>query len=85
MVGPYRSLSQSDAELLTPAEVTKLCFDLVPTAWLFRKGHSIRIAVSVADRDQFSRIVGGRPKELTFFFEAARASVIELPVIQSIC
>jgi putative CocE/NonD family hydrolase len=80
-VGPYRSLSQSDAELLTPGEVTELCFDLVPTSWLFRKGHSIRIAVSAADRDHFSRIPGGRPPELTFYREAARASAIELPVI----
>ena len=54
-VGPYRSLSQSDAELLIPGEVTELFFDLVPTPWLFRKGHSIRIAVTAADRDHFHK------------------------------
>ena len=80
-VGPYRSLGRSDAELLTPGEATELCFDLIPTSWLFRKGHSIRIAVSAADRDHFSRIPGGRPPELTFYREVARASAIELPVI----
>ena len=54
-MGPYRSLSQSDAELLIPGEVTELFFDLVPTPWLFRKGHSIRIAVTAADRDHFHK------------------------------
>ena len=80
-VGPYRTLSRVHASLLTPGEPTVLEFDLIPTSWLFRAGHRIRIALSVGDRDHYARIPGGRPPELKLFREKERASRIDLPVI----
>lgn len=80
-VGPYHSLSRADAELMTPGEPTELKFDLVPTSWLFRAGHRIRLAISAADRDHYARVPGGRPPVLTFFRDAVRASCIEIPII----
>lgn len=80
-VGPYRSLSRRDAALLVPGEAVELSFDLVPTSWLFRAGHRIRLAIAAADRDHYARIPGGRPPLLTFFREAGRPSAIDLPVI----
>lgn len=50
---PYHSFNQSDARPLTPGEVTELRFDLLPTSYLFRKGHRIRIAISTCDIDNF--------------------------------
>ncbi|MFN8395398.1 MAG: CocE/NonD family hydrolase [Bacteroidia bacterium] len=50
---PYHSYRQSDARPLTPGEVTELRFDLLPTSYLFRKGHRIRIAIGTCDVDNF--------------------------------
>ena len=80
-VGPYHSLEEADAALLTPGEPAELAFSLYPTSWRFREGHKIRIAIAACDGDHFSHIPAGRIPELTFHRNAARASRIELPFI----
>lgn len=79
-VGPYHSLEEADAELLTPGEPAELAFSLYPTSWLFRKGHSIRVAIAATDRDHFSHVPAGRIPDLSFHRSATRASRIELPL-----
>ncbi len=79
-VGPYHSLEEADAELLTPGEPAELAFSLYPTSWRFREGHRIRIAIAACDRDHFSHIPAGRIPDLTFYRDAIRASRIDLPL-----
>ncbi len=79
-VGPYHSLMEADAELLTPGEPAELAFSLYPTSWLFRKGHRIRVAIAATDRDHFSHVPAGRIPDLTFHRNASHASQIELPL-----
>ena len=80
-VGPYHSLEEADAALLTPGVPAELAFSLYPTSWLFREGHRIRIAIAACDRDHFSHIPAGRIPDLTFHRNEARASRIELPFL----
>ncbi|MFC2165689.1 CocE/NonD family hydrolase, partial [Acidobacteriota bacterium] len=51
---PYHSFKRKDGKPLIPGNVTKLVFDLLPTSYLFKKGHSIRIALASADKDHFA-------------------------------
>ncbi len=59
----------------------EIAFDLLPTSYLFRAGHRIRVAIAAADSDHLSRIPDGRPPLLTFFREKLRASRIALPIV----
>ncbi len=38
-----------------------LTFDLLPTSYLFKRGHSIRLAVAGADADHFAPLPGDLP------------------------
>jgi putative CocE/NonD family hydrolase len=79
--GPSHSFNRADAEPLSPGAPAELAFDLLPTSYLFRKGHRIRIAIAAADSDHMSRIPDGRPPLLRFFRDRLRASRIALPVM----
>ena len=79
-VGPYHSLEEADAQLMTPGEPAELAFSLYPTSWWFREGHRVRIAIAACDRDHFAHVPAGRIPELTFYRDAARPSRIELPL-----
>ena len=58
---PYRTYKRKESKALSSEEVTSLTFDLLPTSYLFKKGHRIRIAISGADRDYFAQIPGPPP------------------------
>jgi putative CocE/NonD family hydrolase len=77
---PHRSFLKRDAKPLIPGEITELAFDLIPTSYLFKKNHSIRIAVAGADPDHFTPL-SGAPPLLTFYRNARYPSCLELPVM----
>jgi putative CocE/NonD family hydrolase len=79
--GPSHSFNRADAEPLSPGEPVEIAFDLLPTSYLFRAGHHIRVAIAAADSDHLSRIPDGRPPRLTFFRNKLRASRIALPIV----
>lgn len=80
-IGPVHSFSTKDAEHLVPGEAASVSFDLLPTSYLFRAGHSLRISIAACDSDHFTRIPDGRPPLMTFLRGGAKASKITLPVI----
>lgn len=79
-VVPYHSYLRKDAAPLTPGEITKLEFDLLPTSYLFKKGHAIRIAIAGADKDHFHPPYFP-PDPVQYFREAAHPSYVVLPVV----
>ncbi len=79
-VVPYHSFKREDGMPLVPGQITELVFDLLPTSYLFRQGHSIRVAIAGADRDHFSPPPGD-PAQVQFLRGGAHASRIDLPVI----
>jgi uncharacterized protein len=82
MFGPYRTFQRKDARPLVPGEVVDLTFDLWATSVLIKKGHSVRIAVAGADKDNFSFYPLGQKKPPTIRVERNRrfASKIVLPI-----
>ena len=79
--GPAHSFKIADAEHLVPGEPANAAFELLPTSYLYRKGHRIRMSLAASDSDHFTRIPDGRPPRITLFRERGRASKIVLPVV----
>ncbi len=58
---PYRTYLQADSQPIIPGKVTTLTFNLLPTSYLFKKGHRIRLAIAGSDRDHFRPLPGLLP------------------------
>ncbi len=78
---PYRSFARSDGEPLVPGQVAELAIDLLPTSYLFRKGHRIRIALAGADRDHFALVPPDAPPTWQVYRDAVRPSRLTIPYI----
>jgi putative CocE/NonD family hydrolase len=76
-----RSYLRADGQLLRPAQVTELRFDLQPISYLFKRGHSIRVALAGADKDHFGRPMNELPTVLVHRTQG-HPSRIELPEIE---
>jgi uncharacterized protein len=79
--GPTHTFKQVDAELLVPGEPAKASFELLPTSYLFRKGHRIRMSIAASDSDHFTRIPDGRPPKITLFRDREKTSRLALPIV----
>ena len=77
---PCHSFLRKDRAPLVPGEVVELRFDLLPTSYLFKSGHSIRLAIAGADEDHFASFPGAPPTVSIWHGESHR-SCVELPVI----
>jgi putative CocE/NonD family hydrolase len=80
-VGPWHPSGAADAAPLTPGEPALLEIQLMPTSWLFRAGHRVRLALAAADRDHLARLPWGVSPVLTILREPDRASALTLPVV----
>jgi putative CocE/NonD family hydrolase len=80
-VVPYRTFKRSDAQPLVPGEIAELVFDLLPTSYLFRRGHRLRVAIAGADASHFAILPGG-PPALRVHRSRPHASRIDLPVVR---
>jgi len=76
---PYRTYKRRDSKSLIPRDPTPIIFDLLPTSYLFKKGHRIRIAISGSDRDYFARVPGPIPI-LKVYRDPSHPSNVHLPV-----
>lgn len=80
--GPYRSFRREDAALLPPGEPVELAIELLPTSYLFKAGHRVRIAIAGADAGHFARVPADDTIVPRFqvFHDRTRPSRIRLPV-----
>ena len=81
MVVPYRTFNKEDAMPLVPGEVAELVFDLLPTSYLFKKGHSVRVAIAGADKDHFNLMAIDPPPAVRIHRSGKYSSGVDLPVI----
>lgn len=79
---PYHSFKRQDAMPLVPGEVAEITFHLQPVSHLFRKGHSIRVALAGADKDNFA-LVPPSPPKIEVLRSQAYPSHILLPVMSN--
>lgn len=76
---PFRTYRRVDAQPLVPSEVTEVVFDLLPTSYVFRAGHRLRLALAGADAGAFDtpRLVS--PLVYDVHRDARHPSRLELP------
>ncbi|MCH7750324.1 MAG: CocE/NonD family hydrolase [Acidobacteria bacterium] len=76
---PFRTYLRADARALTPGEVVEVTVDLLPTSFVFRAGHAIRVAIAGADAGNFDAPVPTSPLIFDLHRDAPHPSRIELP------
>lgn len=77
---PYHSFKRTDGLLVSRGEITNLRFAMIPTSYLFKKGHSIRLALAGADCDHFA-VPPGQPPTWQVHHDLDHPSFIELPAM----
>jgi putative CocE/NonD family hydrolase len=80
---PYHRHYKSDLAPIPAGEPVELVFDLLPTSYVFRAGHRIRIAITCADADNFETPVLDPPPKLHLLRDSNHPSCIHLPVVPS--
>lgn len=77
--GPYHGYRRADLQPLTPGQAVRLRFDMIPTSYLLRQGHRLRLSIATSDVDHFD--VGDmRPKTLSVFHSASYPSSLQVPM-----
>ncbi|MBI3117244.1 MAG: CocE/NonD family hydrolase [Candidatus Hydrogenedentes bacterium] len=92
---PWHGFEQEDFQegIFAGGAVVEVTIDLLPTSWVFRKGHSIRIAIACADFPTFrlnERLCptnspadpNNAAAAITIYRDASRPSRIDLPVVR---
>lgn len=81
-LGVWRSGRSTDVEPVVPEERMQIALDLLPTSWLFRAGHSIRLAIAGADADNFVMVPEhGAPPTFTLYHGGEHVARLDLPVM----
>ncbi len=80
---PYHSFKQADAMPLEPGVVAELRFDLLPTSYLFERGHRVRVAIGCADHTVFE-LRPSHPPQLQMHRSAEHPSHIVLPTMPEV-
>jgi putative CocE/NonD family hydrolase len=78
---PWHNHLESDIEAIPAGEQIELVFDILPTAYEFSKGKRIRLAVAVADADNFDTPVISPAPQVHLLRDKDQPSFIELPTL----
>ena len=76
---PFHSYLRADSRPLVPGEIAEVDFDLLPTSFLFRAGHAIRLAIAGVDAGAFDAPLPASPLIYDVHRDRAHASRLELP------
>lgn len=83
--GPYRTFTRADAMPIASGEPMELTFDLFPVSHLFKRGHSVRVALAGGDKDTFLPIPANTPPQAPPTWQVHRGgahpSFIALPIV----
>lgn len=77
---PNPSFNAADAAPITPGEATQVSFDLLPTSYLFRKGHKIRLGLCAGDKDNFKQVTR-EGAEFEILLGGIQGTTLEFPVM----
>ena len=81
---PWHNHFQSEVKLIPTGEPVELVFDLLPTAYQFAKGKSIRITIAFADANNFDTPVIDPAPKVQLLRDKNHPSFVELPVVQGL-
>ena len=76
---PFRSYRRADGRPLVPGEVTEVAFDLLPTSFVFRAGHRIRLGIAGVDAGFFDAPLPVSPLVYEVHRDQPHPSRLDLP------
>jgi putative CocE/NonD family hydrolase len=79
---PFHSHNQSDLEPVPAGQPIELDFSLLPTAYRFHQGNSLRLTLAFADADNFATPILDPAPTLQLLRDAAHPSYVAIPIIQ---
>lgn len=77
---PWHRAFAEDAQPVKAGEAVRLRFDMMPTSYVFRKGHRIQITVTGSDHRERARDLATPPR-ITLYSGKGKASSVALPII----
>jgi putative CocE/NonD family hydrolase len=78
---PWHNHFQSELQPIPAGEPFELVFDLLPTAWHFAPGKSLRISVAFADAGNFGTPVLNPAPTLQILRDANHPSSVDIPIV----
>ena len=78
---PWHRAYAEDVEWLRPGEPARLIFDLMPTSYVFARGHRIQFTFTGSDHRERARDAKAQPKAITLLSDQAHPSSVSLPVV----
>ena len=81
---PFHSYLRADGRAIVPGEVTEVDFDLLPTSFLFRAGHAIRLAIAGVDAGVFDAPLLSSPLVYDVHRDRSNPSRLELPTYPTV-
>jgi putative CocE/NonD family hydrolase len=78
-LGPRRTYARRDSAPMMPGKPERVSLEMFATSVLMRKGHSIRVALAGADKDNFEKIAAGLQPQWTVYRDRELSSYIDIP------
>jgi putative CocE/NonD family hydrolase len=79
---PWHRAYAEDAQTLQAGEPVRMQFDLMPTSYVWAKGHRIQISLAGSDYRERARDPKAQPATITLISDAGHPSTISLPIVQ---
>lgn len=78
---PWHRAFAEDVQPLQPGVPVRLQFDLMPTSYVFARGHRIQITVTGSDHCERARDADAQPQRITLISDKAHPSSVSLPIV----
>lgn len=78
---PWHRSYVEDEQKLKPGEPVEMVFDLLPTSYIFRKGHRLQVTIAGSDPRERIRVPGEAPV-ISILAEPGRMSKVMLPIVR---
>jgi putative CocE/NonD family hydrolase len=78
---PFHSYRRADSRAMAAGDVSEVTFDLLPTSFLFRAGHAVRLAIAGADAASFDApLPHSMPLVYSLYRGGHKSSRLDLPM-----
>lgn len=78
---PWHRAFAEDAQPLEPGVPARLRFDIMPTSWVFGKGHRVQFTLTGADWRERARDPAAQPATISVISDRAHPSSVSLPIV----
>lgn len=78
---PWHRAFAEDVQKLKPGEPVRLQFDLMPTSYVFAKGHRVQFTFTGSDHRERARDADAQPATITLISDREHPSTVSLPLV----